>query len=173
MIQSRNQVNHSSGDKIGLTLGKYAPLHKGHQFVIETALREMQRVIVIIYDSPKVTNIPLHTRSDWIKHLYPKVTVIEAWQGPEEVGYTEAIMAAQEKYVLNLLGETTISHFYSSERYGEHMSRALSAADRRVDEQRLKHPISATKIRADYKKYIHFLDPYVLRALISNEPIRS
>ena len=33
--------------KRGLTLGKYAPLHKGHQFVIETALAEMDEVVVI------------------------------------------------------------------------------------------------------------------------------
>jgi HTH-type transcriptional regulator, transcriptional repressor of NAD biosynthesis genes len=33
--------------KRGLTLGKFAPLHKGHQFVIETALRETDEVIAI------------------------------------------------------------------------------------------------------------------------------
>ena len=26
--------------KIGFTIGKFAPLHKGHQFLIETALKE-------------------------------------------------------------------------------------------------------------------------------------
>ena len=29
----------------GLTLGKFAPLHKGHQLVFETALREMDEVM--------------------------------------------------------------------------------------------------------------------------------
>lgn len=38
---------------IGLTLGKYAPFHRGHQFVIETALAECDRVQVIIYDCPE------------------------------------------------------------------------------------------------------------------------
>ena len=27
--------------KVGLTLGKFAPMHQGHQYVIETALAEM------------------------------------------------------------------------------------------------------------------------------------
>jgi cytidyltransferase-like protein len=45
--------------KTGLTLGKYAPLHKGHQYVIETALREMDKLIVIAYDAPDYTYIPL------------------------------------------------------------------------------------------------------------------
>ncbi|MGF1939291.1 MAG: adenylyltransferase/cytidyltransferase family protein [Nostoc sp. ChiQUE02] len=52
--------------KCGLTLGKYAPLHKGHQFVIETALAEMDEVLVIIYDCPEVTAIPLTVRARWL-----------------------------------------------------------------------------------------------------------
>ena len=34
--------------RIGFTLGKYAPLHAGHQLVIDTALTEMDEVIVMI-----------------------------------------------------------------------------------------------------------------------------
>ena len=41
----------------GLTLGKFAPFHRGHQFVVETALAEMDEVIVIIYDAPETTPI--------------------------------------------------------------------------------------------------------------------
>jgi cytidyltransferase-like protein len=37
--------------KRGLTLGKYAPLHKGHQLVIETAFSLMDEVVVMIYDA--------------------------------------------------------------------------------------------------------------------------
>jgi len=37
-------------NKCGLTLGKFAPLHQGHQYVIETALTEMDEVVLIIYD---------------------------------------------------------------------------------------------------------------------------
>jgi cytidyltransferase-like protein len=155
-----------SNKKVGLTLGKYAPLHKGHQYVIDTALGEMDKVIVIAYDSPDVTDVPLQVRLNWIKHLYPQVEVIEAWEAPREVGYTKEIMSAQEQYVIQLLGNRMVSHFYSSERYGEHMSRALNAIDRRVDEQRIKHPISATKIRSNYGRYAEFLDPYVLSSLL-------
>ncbi|WP_144530121.1 adenylyltransferase/cytidyltransferase family protein, partial [Peribacillus simplex] len=37
--------------KLGLTLGKFAPLHKGHQFMIETALQEVDELIVVIYET--------------------------------------------------------------------------------------------------------------------------
>lgn len=49
--------------KVGLTLGKFAPLHRGHQLMTEIAIAEMDEVIVIIYDSPEVTRIPLTVRS--------------------------------------------------------------------------------------------------------------
>ncbi|MGO4373116.1 adenylyltransferase/cytidyltransferase family protein, partial [Paenibacillus sp. MCAF20] len=95
--------------RIGLTLGKYAPFHKGHQYVVETALSEMDEVIVIIYDCPETIDIPLPVRAGWIRTLYPAVRVIEAWGGPNEVGYTPEIKAMHEQYVLGLLEDQRIT----------------------------------------------------------------
>ncbi|WP_345318476.1 adenylyltransferase/cytidyltransferase family protein [Candidatus Villigracilis proximus] len=106
------------GKTHGLTLGKFAPLHKGHQLVIETALAEMDEMSVIIYDAPETTAIPLNIRSKWIKRLYPKVKVIEAWDGPTEVGDTPEIKRKHEKYIIDQLKVSGITHFYSSEFYG-------------------------------------------------------
>ncbi len=150
----------------GLTLGKYAPLHRGHQHVIETALAEMELVTVIIYDAPE-TDIPLPVRAGWLRQLYPQVQVIEAWGGPTDVGYGAKLKQAHEDYIINTLGISGISHFYSSEPYGEHMSIALKACDRRVDEQRLTVPISATKIRSNPYACRDFIDPIVYRDLVS------
>ncbi len=83
------------GLKRGLTLGKYAPLHRGHQLVIETALSEMDETIVIIYHAPDSTNIPLSVRSGWIRVLYPTITVIEAWDGPTAIGYSPELTLAR------------------------------------------------------------------------------
>lgn len=152
----------------GLTLGKFAPLHKGHQFLIETAIRETDELIVLVYDAPEQTDVPLPVRVGWIRTLYPQITVIEAWDGPPETGYTPEIMQAQEQYVLNLLGGRKITHFYSSEPYGEHMSRALGAVNRMVDTARTTVPVSASLIRGDTFRYRHFLAPVVYRDLIVN-----
>ena len=62
-----------SKKETGLFLGKFAPLHKGHQYVIETALKEVEDLVVVIYGSPEVTDTPLNVRADWIRKLYPKV----------------------------------------------------------------------------------------------------
>lgn len=151
-----------------LTLGKYAPLHRGHQLVIETALAETDDVVVLIYDAPETTSVPLAVRSGWIRALYPTVRIVEAWDGPTEVGYTPEIMRAHERYVIETLGIEGITHFYSSEPYGEHMSRALGAADRRVDEARRQVPVSARDIRCDPFACRQHLDPFVYRDLIVN-----
>ncbi len=151
----------------GLTLGKYAPFHKGHQFVIETALAEMDQVTVIIYDAPETTSVPLSVRSRWIKQLYPTVRVIEAWDGPTQVGDTVEVQQMHERYVIETLGIRQITHFYSSEFYGEHMSRALGAVNRQVNPQRSTVPISATLIRENPFQYRSFLHPIVYHDLIT------
>lgn len=46
------------------------------------------------------------------------------------------------------------------------MSQALNAFDRRVDEKRVNHPISGTKIRADLHRYKAYLAPCVLESLM-------
>lgn len=33
---------------IGFTIGKFAPLHKGHQLLIETALKEMDEELYVL-----------------------------------------------------------------------------------------------------------------------------
>jgi HTH-type transcriptional repressor of NAD biosynthesis genes len=152
----------------GLTLGKFAPLHKGHQLVIETALAEMDEVSVIIYDAPEATPVPLNIRSNWLKKLYPQVKVIEAWDGPTEVGDTPEIKRKHEKYIIEHLKVSGITHFYSSEFYGEHMSAALGAVNRLVDPSRKIVPISGMKLRENPYLYREHLSPIVYRDLITN-----
>lgn len=154
--------------KRGLTLGKYAPFHRGHQLVVETALAEMDETIVIAYDAPETTDVPLEVRAGWIRSLYPSARVVEARNGPVEVGYTPEIMGAHEQYVIERLGIEGVTHFYSSEPYGDHMSRALGAIDRRVDTDRRAFPVSGTDIRADTYSNREFVSPVVYRDLITN-----
>lgn len=152
----------------GLTLGKFAPLHRGHQLLVETALQETDRVVVLIYNCPDVTTVPLNVRARWIREIYPAVEVIEAWDGPLQIGATPEIKRMHEEYILKILSGRRITHFYSSEFYGEHVSRALGAVNRLVDPDRSRLPISGTVLRYapyDYRQFIH---PRVYRDLVTN-----
>lgn len=179
--------------KIGLTLGKYAPLHRGHQLVIETALAEMDELFLVIYDCPEITPVPLPVRAGWLRRLYPQAHVIEAWDGSNEVGDTPEIKRMHETYLLNLLApyvlnpdepasdvsashlpdtaapnQRRITHFYCSEFYGEHISQAFRSVSRLVDCDRSAFPVSGTAIRANPYENRAYLHPLVYRDLITN-----
>lgn len=154
--------------KRGLTLGKYAPLHQGHQLVIDTALSEMDEVVVVIYNAPETTAIPLPVRANWLRQLYPQIEVIEAWDGPTEVGHTPEIQQRHEDYLIDHLKIRGITHFYSSEFYGDHVSKAFGVVNRLVDEQRQQVSISGTTIRQNPYLNRQFIDPIVYRDLITS-----
>lgn len=154
--------------RTGLTLGKYAPFHAGHQLVIETALAEMDCVVVLIYGCPETTDTPLSVRAQWIRDLYPDVEVIEAPDGPTVMGLTPEIKRIQEEYILRRLAGRKIDSFYCSEPYGEHVSQALGASNRIVDLARSSLPISGTELRADPFANRRFLHPRVYRDLVTN-----
>lgn len=135
--------------------------------MIETALAEMDELIILIYDAIE-TNVPLNVRARWIRELYPSAQVVEAWDGPQQIGDTPQIRRMHETYIRQLLGGKQITHFYSSEFYGEHMSRALGAVNRLVDPSRRQIPIAATQIRQCPYQWREYLEPRVYRDLVAN-----
>lgn len=151
----------------GLTLGKFSPLHHGHQLVIERAIAENDHVIVVIYDALEVTTVALEKRAAWINALYPDVEVMLAKDGPKMVGNTPEITRLHDAYLQKLLVGRDITRFYSSEFYGDHVSRALDAIDCRVDEDRQRVPISGTAIRSDPFRYRCYMNPIVYRDLVT------
>lgn len=143
-------------EKIGFTIGKFAPLHKGHQYLIETALKEMDKVIVVVYDTD-VIDIETEKRANWIKELYPNVEIKFAHNPPSKYGLDEESVNIQMKYLSDILKDEVPTHFYSSEKYGASVAKYMNIVDRRVDNERINVPIRATEIRNDIennKKWI-------------------
>jgi len=153
--------------KIGLTIGKFAPFHKGHQFLIETALSRVDKLIVMIYDCPEITNIPLSVRAGWIKKLYHGVVIIEAYGSPKKIGKDEEAIKAQTDYILGKVSGYKITHFFSSEWYGKYVSKVLGAENVLVDADRKKFPISGSLSRSDIEKYKDMINQDVYRDLMA------
>ena len=65
--------------RTGLVLGKFAPLHKGHQLLIDTAVEENEKVIVMIYDAPDVTSVSLFGPSTQVTYACPRQTTGLDW----------------------------------------------------------------------------------------------
>jgi HTH-type transcriptional repressor of NAD biosynthesis genes len=174
--------------RIGLFLGKMAPFHAGHQYCLDQALDECDHVICLVYWTD-VIDVPLQQRARWIRNLYwdectagspvdgATLDVIEAWAGPDSHGYSDAIKQQHEQYVLDLLEQhgyeqDCVDRFYSSERYGQHMSEALNAVNRLVDVDRNVQPISGTMIRKEgASRHQNMLADEVYRDLIDRVAI--
>jgi len=153
---------------IGLILGKFAPFHVGHERLLQIALSEVDEVHAIIYDCPDLTNIPLNVRAGWVRTLYPKVNVIEGWDAPNEHEDTPRVKKLQEEYVERVLNGKKITHFFSSEYYGEHMSKSLGAINRRTnrDDPREGYGIYAKMIRATMMRKEEHLNKNYLNVLV-------
>lgn len=146
--------------KIGFTIGKFAPLHMGHEYLIDKALEDMDEFIIIIYDT-NVINIPINIRSAWINNIYPSIKIIYAINPPSQYGLDEKSVKIQTDYLKQVLGRQTVTHFYSSEPYGYFVARDLKVQDVRVDNRRKYNKISATLIREDLEKCKKYLNPIV------------
>jgi HTH-type transcriptional repressor of NAD biosynthesis genes len=150
----------------GLVFGKFMPLHRGHQRLIERALTEVDELIVAVYDSAPPGShppMPLEVRTGWFLDLYPQLTAVVPLEDPlraEPVLALEPQSASVYADQLRPLGP--FDRVYSGEeRYGR-FAHELGAEHVVVDPA----PISATRIREDPFEQRSWLDPRVYASLV-------
>ena len=146
--------------KIGFTIGKFAPLHKGHQYLIEKGIKEMDQFYVIVYET-NVIDIPVEQRANWIKQLYPEVKILLAKNPPAQYGLDEESIKIQMDYLKNIIKDIPVTHFYNSEPYGKFVARDLHIEEVQVDRKREKYSISGTKIRKYVKENKAYIEEIV------------
>ena len=150
--------------KIGLTIGKFAPLHKGHEFLIETGLKEMDRFVVVVYETDKI-DVSIERRAGWIKELFPEVEIRYAFNPPSQYGLDDESVRIQMEYLVPLINDLGVTHFYSSEEYGRCVADYLGIVDRRVDSKRVRVPVSGSLIRENKKNYSSLISDVVFKDL--------
>lgn len=153
---------------IGFTIGKFAPLHKGHEFLIETALKEVDKMYVVIYETDLI-NIDIEKRASWIKRLYPTINIIYAFNSPKQYGLDKESVDIQMKYLCRLIKDIPVTKFYSSEPYGRKVAEYLKIENREVDIDKKIFPVSANKIRENYKAYKKYMEEFVFKEIIEEE----
>ena len=147
----------------GLVIGKFAPLHKGHEFLINRAVREMDKVVVLLYHAPSFP-ISLSRRTSWIKELWPRVRVVQGRRTPGH-GKGPRVRRLHEQYISRVCGRLGITHVYSSEAYGTRAAEILGAKHVMVDKERSHIPISGVQIRKSPGRLRSYLSPHVARDL--------
>ena len=67
------------------------------------------------------------------------------------------------EYLSKLIKDIPVTHFYSSELYGEKVAEYLKIENRIVDKERINVPISAKIVRTDAKKNTKYLEDFVYK----------
>ena len=153
--------------KVGFTIGKFAPFHKGHEYLIETALKESDELYVVIYDTD-VTDISVEKRAKWITDRFNDVKIIYAYDSPKQYGLDDESVKIQMEYLTKQIDGIPVNCFFSSEPYGEKVAQYLNIENRIVDMSRQQVPINAGLIRNDIEKHKMFLDEKIYKEIIKN-----
>ncbi len=156
--------------QLGLVVGKFAPLHLGHEWMIAQAERACDRVLILSYTNPEFMHCDVRTRRRWLTERFPRHEshVIDAvWlhqtcyqRGIEcqPLPLNEANDAIHQHFLAWLLRDVlqrTPDAMFSSEAYGPSCAALLSMVFGNsveavvVDCARQNIPISATQIRQD------------------------
>jgi HTH-type transcriptional regulator, transcriptional repressor of NAD biosynthesis genes len=148
----------------GLVVGKFAPPHKGHQLLLETALSQCEQVTVLVYSNPDFENMPSKTRASWIRELYPNARVLV----PENVPHNDAEDFTQREFVKTFLERERIAVevVFTSEDYGAGFAAHLQVKHVFVDLERSQVPISGTRVRQDIHTNRAMLDPRIYRHFV-------
>lgn len=151
----------------GLVVGKFCPLHLGHESVIKTALEQCEQVIVLSYTSEKFIGCTPANRKKWLQsidcdqsrlniHVLDSFEVVSSVPNDLEADNVHRQFCAD--YLFFKLG-TTVQAVFSSESYGEGfakylseyfsdlMPRPVSVEHVMIDQVRNKYPISGTQLR--------------------------
>lgn len=152
-------MKNATKGQIGLVGGKFVPLHRGHQHLIETAAEGCYQLIVAVYDTPGFP-VPVKVRADWVRTLYPQARVIEMADPLPELDDEDEISRIYADDIRAVVGEP-IDVVFSSEEYGARWARHLGARHVLVDMARETVPVSGTLVRADPEKMRPFVHPMV------------
>lgn len=150
----------------GLVLGKFYPLTKGHQYLIETAQCRCATLYVAVGNRPEET-IPPEARAGWIRTLYPNARVVVQPNTlpyfPEECPTPHEFYTIWANALRAVCDGRSPDALFTSEDYGEITAKYLGCVHVMVDRGRVHVPICATKVRQSPFACWEFLDPVVRR----------
>ncbi len=165
----------------GLVVGKFAPLHFGHERLIQAAAAQCERLLVLSYSRPEMPDCEPSKREKWLRDRFPDATILVATPeiassfGVLPMPDNDADEHLHRRFCAQLCLKafnTTIDAVFTAEDYGDGFAAVLQqefnahgGAARRVVHVRLnrqEHPqISGTLLRGDIHGHRSFLAPSV------------
>lgn len=170
----------------GLIVGKFSPLHKGHELLVNRALSECETLYIFSYYTPEFPGCEAHRREVWLKTLFPKARIFVITDDYLKARFNFSLPAAdatdlEERRFVGFLWLKLVNQpldaVFTSEEYGPgyaaEMSRYFSLytgfpAVRHVlvDLEREAIPVSGTRLRADIHNLKEYLSPVVYASFV-------
>lgn len=170
----------------GLIVGKFAPLHKGHEYLINTALEQCEKLYIFSYSNPEFSGCEPARRRVWLQTLFPQteIFVFDKDFVKNHFGFdlpkNDESDFVHRRFVgllwLKIVNQP-LDAVFTSENYGdgfaEELTRYFSLQANfpevkhiQVDLPRTKVPISATLIRKNTHQAKRFLSPEVYASFV-------
>jgi NadR type nicotinamide-nucleotide adenylyltransferase len=176
--------------RTGLVVGKFSPLHKGHELLINTAIEQCENVIILSYSSPEFKHCEAAERRLWLESMYgSRATILVIPPGTFQVNNVWALPVPKNHEddfhhrdfcacVLFYHMHTTVDAVFSSEGYGDGFAEYLTEffSGRLEREHRVWHvcldpsrtaiPVSGTAIRSNPALRKDYLSAYVAASFV-------
>ena len=135
-------------------IGKFLPPHRGHHFLIESALRDSENLQVFVCERD-TDFLPAALRAAWLREIHPRArfTIKTDVYDPND----SQLWANLTRQWLGFVPDAV----WTSENYGHTWAKFLGCQHVLVDLARQNVPISATKIRENPLETLEFLHPTV------------
>lgn len=176
----------------GLVVGKFSPLHRGHEFIISRALEECSEVFIISYSKPEMSGCEAGLREKWLSSIFPNARHLvitderlRQWmkQGEEplEVPENNANDRTHRRFCGILCQQVfgiTVDAVFTSEDYGDGFAEELTHFFRenllstpavqhvKVDKNRQHVPVSGTMLRQDIHAHRKWVSPLVYASFV-------
>jgi NadR type nicotinamide-nucleotide adenylyltransferase len=138
---------------LGFIVGKFYPPHRGHKHLIDSARRQVDRLVVLLAAHPSQT-ISGELRKAWLEEIHPDC---EIHLVPDEL---EDDSQQWADFTIEHLGRAP-DVVFSSEDYGPTYARLMGSRHVMVDRHRIAVPTSGSAIRAAPLDHLHMLEPCV------------
>lgn len=176
----------------GLVVGKFSPLHRGHELVINRAFGDCAEVVLLCYSKPELPGCDAARREQWLSVRFPTASrlvvtderlkaLVKDGDGPREVPPNDADERTHRRFCGFLCERVigiTVDAVFTSEDYGDGLADELTRYFRErnstlpavkhvlVDRDRVMLPISGTQLRRDIHAHRDWLAPEVYASFV-------
>jgi NadR type nicotinamide-nucleotide adenylyltransferase len=160
----------------GLVVGKFAPLHLGHELVIRAALAQCGHVVLLSYSNPEFSGCEPARRAAWLAARFPETTrLVVSAATDARIPTNDASDDTHRAFTADLIKhhlDRRIDAVFTSESYGPGFAADLARRQNApvahvfVDAARSAIPISGTQLRADPHAHRKFLSPEVYASFV-------